>query len=588
MKLSVWAFLLLFPFIDIKASEVVVHNQEDYDMLKRQILTALTRGEKEIDILFTPGIYYFKDNDFVISRIKAENTKIRFVGNGATLIPEGHRYYSGDTYEGDFSYDNSWMAGATDVSVWTQMRYADELIEVLDDRSKMCRLKCSEMRSFVVESGFAYVNITHWYKSSIYRIEKIEGDYLFFTAPDLNQSALIKNGVNLNDDFYFFKTLPRFRLCNVETGENLLRIKDGKLILPSGCNEVYEGKATRLYSIYNSELSEFVITGFTFLGNSYQDATSYIYFNDLKANSVKVKDCRFIGLHGNPISIIKTDNVTVEGNTFSDCYFGGVLSDNYSANTRIVNNVLERMGKRRQDTFTVTCRGTDYYICDNTFTNYGYGGISVGDWYRASHEQPSRGVVENNKLTFSEDYLKEIELDGIMDGGAIYLQTKNDGAILRNNIINGFSGAGGNKGIFCDDGAYGFSLIGNVVTSVKNSYCITSRRVTIVEDSHTPGTGIEASNINNIIKDNIVDGKVMFAGHERTDNGCVLGDNYVLIYTGEDMPEISISNVAVEGQFIPIEHTGTKRGKIGVSRKSYKLLKKSPEWKRLKGQFIRK
>lgn len=587
-KIAAWMFLLLFPFLGVRATEIVVHNQEEYNKLKKQILTALSKGDKEIDVLFAPGTYHFNDNELVISRIKAPETKIRFIGNGATLIPDGRGYHSGETYVGDFSYDNSWMAGTTDVTIWTQMRYADELIEVVDDKINKCRMKSSAVRTFVAEPGMAYVNVTHWYNSSIYKIEKIEGDYIYFTATDLKRSALKKDGYNVNDDFYFLKTNPRYRLCNVETGEVVLRIKDGKVVLPRGCNVVYEGRGTRFLTVQVSELAGMEFEGFNFVGNKYQDATSYIYFYEVAAKAVCIKNCTFTGLHGNPVSIVKTDNATIEGNTFTDCYYGGVISDNLSSNTRIMNNVFERMGLRRQSTYDIICRGENYYIGNNTFMDYGHGAIGIGSWQHAKQERLSKGLVENNLLTFTPAYLKEMEVNGLMDGGAIYIWTKNDGAVVRNNFINGFSGAGGNKGIFCDDGAYGFSLIGNVVTGIANSFCITSRRVAVVEDAHTPGTDIEASNINNVIRDNVVDGKVMFVGHERKDNGCVMGNTYVLIARGGKMPENTVNNVTVEGGFIPLESTGMKKGRIGVSRTSYNVLKKSPAWKHVKGWFVRK
>lgn len=566
----------------IKANTIFINNQNDFDNLKSHILKNISAGEKDIYVNFKRGTYTFKDNHIVISRVQACDTKIHIIGNGATLIPQGHTYHSGNVYEGIFTYDNSWMCGSKDVSIWTRIRYADNLVEIVNEKTKLCRLRSNIFINCSYESDLAYIQVTHWFQSSIYKIERIEGSYVYFTASDLSCSTLNSAGYNINDDFYFFKTNPRFRLCNVETYENVLKIKKGKVVLPNGCREVYEGKGSRFFTIQLSSLGEVDIIGLNFYGNKYQASTSYIYLLAVESKTINIRNCSFIGLHGNPISIVNTDNVSVEENSFMNCYYGGILSDNMSAHSKVKNNTFENMGLRLLNTFAVLCRGTDYYISGNTLHNYGSGGISVGDWSNYPHDKPSCGVVENNSLTFSQDYIKEIEKNGLMDSGAIYIWTKNDGAIIKNNVINGYSGAGGNKGIFCDNGSYGVSIIGNLIIGVANSYCITSRRVAIVEETRSPGTGIIASNINNEIRDNIVDGAINFVGHERPNNGCVIGDNYILLNIGQKMPVHSISNVKEDGNIIALEYKGTNNDCIRISKQSYKTIKKSREWKMLK------
>lgn len=576
-------FISLFLFLDsIKANTIIISNQNEFDDMRLQISKSIIAGEKYINVEILRGTYYFNDNHIVLSRIEAKDTRIHIKGNGAILIPRGHTYHSGDRYKGDFSYDCSWMSGDKDISIWTDLRYSDGLIEIVNEKAKLCRLKHDVFRECDLAQGISFIYITHWFESGIYKIEKIEDGFVFFTTTDLKQSVLNKDGYNINDDFFFYKSFPRFRLCNVNTKEDVLRIIDGRVVLPRSCNVAHEGRTPRFLTIQKCSFSRVDISGFCFYGNSYQASTSYIYLLELNAQEVDISDCVFKGLHGNIISIVKTDNVTIKGNTFKDCYYGGILSDNMSGHTKIMNNTFVNMGLRRLNTFCVLCRGSNYYIGGNTLRNYGCGGISVGDWSHYPHERPSSGIVEKNTLTFSPSYLKEIERTGLMDSGAIYIWTKNDGAIVRNNVIRGYSGSGGNKGIFCDNGSYGVSIIGNVVTGITNSYCITSRRVASVEESNSPGTGIEASNINNTIQDNIVDGPVTFVGHEREDNGCIIGNNYVLIPKGGDYPVYSISHVKEEGGLIALEQKADKWGKVAISRKSYKLLRKTQEWHALK------
>lgn len=589
-KIKAITLITLLPFMLLctaYANTIVVGNQSDFDNLKSKILKGINAGEKEIYVSFVRGTYVFKDNHIVLSRLKAADTRVHFIGNGAVLIPEGCKYYSGDIYEGEFKYDNSWMEKGADNTIWTQMRYADNLIELVEPGTKLCRLKNDLFKGCSYEKGSAYIHITHWFQSSIYKIEKIKSGYVYFKAPDLGRSSLDGKGYNLNDDYYFYKSFPRFRLCNVDTGEDVLKINEGKVVLPSGCHVVYEGKSPRFLTIQVSTLASFDIKDFVFYGNSYQASTSYMYFYEVKAKAIGIENCVFAGLHGNPISIVNTDNVSVYRNKFTDCYYGGILSDNMSANTSVVNNTFENMGLRIQNTFAVTCRGTNYYIADNSFENYGAGGISVGDWSHNPHERPSSGVVENNVLTYLPDYLIWVEKNGLMDSGAIYVWTKNDGAIIRNNVIKNYSGAGGNKGIFCDNGSYGVSIIGNLVTGVKNSFSITARRVANVEETKSAGTGIVASNINNIIKDNIIDGSLFFAGHERMDNGCEYGVNYLLVPEGAASPRVTVSNVTETGEDVLLEIKGEKKDRIAINRTGYRSVKKVLGCKTTRRMFVR-
>jgi len=175
-----------------------------------------------------------------------------------------------------------------------------------------------------------------------------------------------------------------------------------------------------------------------------------------------------------------------------------------------------------------------------------------------------------------------------MDGGAIYVWTKNDGTIIRTNYIHGFSGIGGNRGIFCDDGAYNVQIYGNVITGIANSYCIESRRVASVEDVQTKGTGIDKSNVNVQIRDNIIDGSILFIGNEGLNNGCELGINYVLLKEHESLPPNTVRNIDDPQGIVVLTHTGEKRGRVGISRQSLRILKKADVWHSVRDYMIRK
>lgn len=133
-------------------------------------------------------------------------------------------------------------------------------------------------------------------------------------------------------------------------------------------------------------------------------------------------------------------------------------------------------------------------------------------------------IPENNKA----------DEHNLMDSGAIYLYTISNNTTVRYNSIHHYRGAGSNRGVFCDDGAKNFQIYGNTITDVANSYSIDSRRVTEDEDK------LGALNINNVIRDNIVDRPIRFQGNEMSNNGCIFEGN---IHFDGNYGDDKISNV---------------------------------------------
>lgn len=579
-------FLLFLPATIFAKTTIVINDQKGFENIQQQVLSCINSGEKKIYVKIARGTYIVKEKHLTLNQINSPDVKLHIVGKGAIFIPEGREYHNGDCYVGTYDVNNSWMNGSKDVEIWSHIHYVEGQVEVLDATEKRCRIKSK--RTFPAHTDYsnAYILIPHWYQSSVYKIDKIDRQYIYFTADDLKESSY-SAGYNVNDDYNYGKKNIRYKLCNVGTGDDCLRITNGKVHLPKDVTTAWEGKTHRFLTIQDCKLSAVEIKGIEFWSNAFAESNPAIYFKNTECKEIHIHKCGFYGMRGDVISITATPNVKIDNNKFEDCYYYGIKSDNASANTVVENNSFASMGKRMQNTFSIVCRGTDYEIKGNVMQNYGYGGIGVGVWYKSKQTKPSCGVVENNTLTYSSDYIKNIANYGIMDSGAIYLWTKNDGSIIRYNYIDGFSGAGDNRGIFCDDGASNFEIIGNVIVGIANSYCIDSRRCSKVEEKKTPNTGIEMSNINIVIRDNLIDGRIRFVGNEAADNGCRIGTNNILLPEGHEAPRITTNNVSVVGESVELNYTGKKHGCFELSKKSYKMLKKSPEWKKLK-RFIAK
>lgn len=565
---------------------IAINNQQDFYNLNKKLTTALKGADNDIYVAISPGVYAWSERHVYLSGINAPSKSIHIVGNGTILVPSGKVYRNGDKYEGTFSPESSWMNGGKDVEIWSSARYADGQVEVLNEKTKECRIKSQEALPEDTDYSHAYILVTQWYLSGVYKVSKIVGRYIYFVVDNL--AAGYKKGYNINNDYNYKGMNPRYKLCNVDVGENCLRIEKGKVVLPADIQWAREGTSNRFIIVGTCSLKSIEFSGIKFWGSGNRKNASALSFSDVDVQRLGVSECEFIGFRSAVMNFAGAHNASVENNLFRSCYLDGISSNNSSRKTVVKGNKFYDMGKRMMNSKCVSCRGANFLVSGNYFEDYGYSGIAAGEWYKASKKYECSGVVEKNTLVYTPDYKEGAVNHGLMDSGAIYLWTKSDGIVIRNNRIDGYSGMGSNRGIFCDDGAYNFEITGNVITGVVNSYCIDSRRYPASEDRNTPGTGIARTNVNNVIQDNIVDGRIRFVGHEDADNGCVYGSNYVLKADLTSVIANVVEHVQKGGEEIDLSYTGEKNNRIGVTRQSYRKLKKSSAWKSIKSNFVRK
>lgn len=561
-----------------------VRNQQDFDNLQENLIRRINTGRVNIHVLLSEGRYIARENHIFLNNINKPNTSIRIIGKNAVLVPEGDEYKDGDSYMGVFSPNHSWMYGENDINIWSNIRFADGLIEVLDDGDKLCRLKSKESLPYNTDVTNAYILIPHWFRSSVYKISRIEGRYIYFTASDL--AAGYKKGYNVNDDYNYGRQNIRYKLCNVDDG--YIKVANGRCYLPEGVDSVREGKSLNYIRVQNSQLKSLEISGIAFQGNSFSDSKAALDFQNVSSEAITIHDCRFLGMRSTAISLTSTGNVTVMNNRFQDCYYHAIVSENGSSNTIVKGNHFCSMGKRITNSACVRCNGPDYLIASNTFINYGYSGIIVGVWYKLKNINPSRGIIEKNSLVYTEDYIANIANYGSMDAGSIYLCTKNDGVIVRYNHIRNFTGLRFNNGIYCDDGAYGFRIIGNVITGIDNGRGIDSRRVSSVEIGKTPESGIQRANVDIVIKDNVVDAGIRFIGNESANNNCIKGRNYFLVESGKPAPRSTYKNVSIVSDDVTIGFFGYSEDSLIVCLHGYESLQKTAGWAEVKKYFSKK
>lgn len=586
-KLFLYCLLFLISTLPLSAQcRVNIKNQRDFDSLSLILKNAIGNNNgNRIVIKIRKGSYFFNDDHLKLTGIQAFDKSVLLVGKNVNLISRGEDYKDGDIYNGVFSYNNSYVSTCgDDIPFWTHVKQSDRLIEVVDEQKKICRLHCDGVPDVTETSTQnAFIRIPAWYLSYVYKIIKIDKGYIYFSASNLARSY--GGGWNVNDDFNYGKKSIRFYLCNVDTGEddNVLKIIDGRIHLPRGVKSVHENRTGKFALISQCKFKLFSIKGLNYIGNSSSASKPLIDIIDTKnAEGINISNCSFNAIKGRCISVRNTNDVVVKSNFFKDCYGTAILSNSNSARTKVIDNSFESMGKGMWNTFCVQCSGAEHFISDNRIVNFGYGAIAVGEHYKEVGETNSSGIIERNKIYYTDDYKKSVLDKTLMDAGAIYLWTKNNGEIIRYNFIRGYTGVYDNRGIFCDDGAFGFSIYGNIIQGIDNSYCIDSRRYMAAENS------VGRTNINNKVYDNIIDGTIRFEGNEIDSNGCEYGSNYFLTTNRTNLSKQIVKNAKMTGDDLSVEFVGEIRGKIGLSSDGYKTVKKSKEWKFMKKNVVKK
>jgi len=551
--------------------------------LNTTVKKAIDNGEKSISVSLRKGRYYYDRNHLYLQKLNAPDVSITIKGNGSTLIPKGKDYRTGDDFKGLFNTDWAIVGekDGTDISCWSRVFYAESRVEEVRSQKDLWRIKCAGLvDKSNKQCTHTFMLLTCWFKSFVLKVEHIEDGYLYFISDNHNYNESF-HSYDLDYDYGYGKRFARFKLCNYnQTGQ--FRIDDkGKVISDEAQIHVCDGGS--FLKIHASQLGRVRVTGISFLGaSSMADQTSLIGVSSSGFQMLRFDGNRFVGIHNIGINLIGVSNVVIENNMFRDCYKTLINADNTSNNIRVVGNVFVHCGLRMNQDYCASIYGSDYSISNNVFCDFGYSAIRIGVWHGHIKKNLSKGVVENNEIFCTKDYLQDIDNYGLMDGGAIYVATQNDGAIIRYNYIHDIGGIKDNRGIFCDDGACNYSLYGNVIVRISNSYCIDAPRSVSVERN------VGMANIGNVIRDNIVDGEIRFAGRENTINGCEYGTNYFLTNEGDGLPRTTLKNVSITGEAVVLTYTGEKNGRIGVSSNSYKRLKKCSEWKRLKGRFVRK
>lgn len=542
-----------------KIFRMTVNSQKEFEKIPSTIYSYAKEGYKDIRLIVSKGIYYYDEGTFTLKGFNFPEVSVTIQGEEAIIIPKGNDYKNGDDFSKKITPNTVFIADDFSVvDLYSDMYQAVEIIEVIDEKTGLCRIKGNSVITGNAEGMF--ITIPQWYKAHTYRVTDIKDGYIYFSVDNLSKDKW--NRYSVNYDYTLHKDLPRFRLFNA--GDGLMSIKNNKMILSKQYDMVHSCGKCSFLRIWNSTFKRFSLSGFHFIGNCYNGSTNaLIDFKESTSTEFAIFNCEFTGIKSQLMLIQKTNNVCFKLNVVQNCYGFGIASYNGCANTAIIGNVFHNNGRDFQQDYSVCCMGENYYIANNKFYDFPYSAIRVGLHYQQDHNHKCNGIVEKNELYYTRDFFNDYKKHTLMDGGAIYVGTVNDGAVIRYNYIHDYIGMEGNRGIFCDDGAGNVEIYENVVTNVPNCYAIESRRVQSMDKN------FEYTNRNVVIRDNIIEGNYRF---EARDESCILGDNVIVNPTDSCLVKV----MTTEGTDIVLDKVKrNKAGKIKLTRKQKRLARKS-------------
>lgn len=532
--------------VEVKAcgskTVIKVDSQSDFDNIGSDLLNLISDGSKNIVVEFAKGEYYYKNQHIFWVEKHYPEVSISFKGNDATIFSAGKDLLKGGQgvkyIEGAGFID----AEGKDFQNFSSMFQSDAMVEILDEGTKQCRIHCLELEGLGrVDCTNSRIRLTSWYTSFLYPVTRISNGYVYFTAENLTPGLAPYGNYNVNYDYTVGKFFPRFRLINALVGGCEVVSTITGLVNKSSVDVIHQCEASHFIYLINCKLKKLTIEGFSIIGC--RADSQMIRFKNLEVESLILRNSMFSAARGIVFYAESTDNIKVERCIFHDNYQDVLCLSNSCANAVIQNNEFYNNGKGVRNSFCIICRGGNYKIRHNELRNFNYGAIGVGVWYKSSKGSlPSYGVVECNHIYFTPDYAKDKSNWTLVDSGAIYLWSKNDGAIIRNNFIHDYEGMGSNRGIYCDDGTCNCSVYGNIILNVKG-YSIDLRRSLTLDKLDL---GLK-SNINNHIFGNSFNSRFRFQGRI-DDTTSIKGGNIILVEDESSMPIIIEDNLVKESE----------------------------------------
>lgn len=507
------------------AEDVMVENLDDYDtifinsskefnQINEQLQKSIAKGTNQIFIKFAQGEYVYNEGHISVHDIDNKSVSILLDGNNSVFWGSNELIYSGRNPINSYSIDGKIA------SLWSDVVQSDEEIQIVNDGDRKI-FKVKKMPDVIAHPG-DFIQISQWFRTSIYKIIEISDEYLFFDDSFLYE--WMRRDWDVNYDLKYGKKLPRYRIFDASSDV---------------VTEQHD--PVSFFRVKNCSVAEIRFKNVNLYGSSYSANKGVIDISDSAAGIILIDSCNFEGCNSPCVMIRASENVCVNACSFNDNSYGCVLGDDRCVDSRVTNCSFTRNGGGWTNSFNVRLSGSRFLIADNVFSDFNYGAICVGDWWGNPKNGDVSGIVENNEIFYSLQYYRNYWKHTLMDGGAVYVMTKNDDIHIRYNRIYNIKGMKDYRGIFCDDGTCNVKIYGNVVTGIGGSNAIDLRYVPTVETN--PNYDFGKVNIGNVLIYNFIDGGIKFEGRNSADNGCIKGLNFILSVNDNKQGESVIKNI---------------------------------------------
>ena len=451
-----------------------VTGQGDFDRLDERIDSVLATGERQVEVCFEPGTYFFRENHLAFSDRAYPEVRLILKGNGATLV--GCR-----DSEGVPSFENGFvdLEGRKAFDALVPVKKAGFWPVRVPFRKGLYILRCKE-KTKVSEADAAGMKIilSQWFVGAVYDVVKISRGWIYFRR--------VPYRTRIWSELRFGRCLPRYMVFSLRKAE-----------------KAYPCAASNFLSMENSCFGSVELEGLHFLGNGEGDRL--LRFSGVDADSVVVRGCTFEAIRSRGILVERTDRFLLKDNVFRDGALNQVYVDKTASDARIEGNRFIRNGLLMTNDPVVDCKGSGFLVRDNYFEDFSYSAIGAGLHYTDSAGLVTSGVIEQNEICMSEPF-RQPPMRSLIDGGAIYVWTQNRDLLVRENYIHDISGPHGNRGIFGDDGVVNLHICNNTILRVRGSYAIDVRRVHRV--ARLRNSAIRKVNVGIVIRDNTYDGRV--------------------------------------------------------------------------------
>lgn len=471
-----------------------VTGQRDFDRLGERIDSVLATGERNVEVCFEPGTYFFGEEYLKFSETDARDVNLRLTGNGAVLVGSRSSEDSSPAFGNGFvdlerqcAFDA--LAPVRKAGFWP--------IHIPFSKGVYALRAKGEADVSEADAAGMKIILSQWFVGAVYDVVKISRGWVYFRR--------VPYRTRIWSELRFGRCLPRYMLFS-----------------PRKAASAYPCAASNFLSVDDSHFGSIVLEGFHFLGNG--DGGRLLRFSGMEADSVVVRQCIFEGIRSRGILVEGTDHFRLRDNAFREGALNQVYVDKTASDAQIERNRFTRNGLLMTNDPVVDCKGSGFLVRNNYFEDFSYSAVGAGLHFTDTCGLVTSGVIEKNEICMSESF-RQPPMRSLIDGGAVYVWTQNKDLLVRENYIHDIAGPHGNRGIFGDDGVVNLHVCDNTVLRVRDSYAIDVRRVHRVGRSRN--SAIRRVNVGIVIKDNTYDGRIRVHAR-KNDPDSYIGENTVL------------------------------------------------------------